>query len=336
MSQRSHNSAQAAEAPARPGAACPGCGSSRVPELRTYLGIQYRKCKDCSHEFETEGVYQELCGNCGSADVPVIRTEGRVRYHKCQQCGERFKSFDREQPLTGDESTVAAQLVDDLAEAIRKTIPANPCAIHGFEVLCERFADFEHTLLNLDDCESLDFLFRFRDRLHDAMRSWPNDWTEPARAILKELEELRRSLWPAATTEKAHAKREEAGAMAGKRKPRIARDEANVRARKALKGRPPKGNKRWSYRTLAKAIGCGAGQVSELSAWQAYAESHGLKRDKGQTAPKAVSLTAGRLAKEDSAAALERLHQAELEKVVAEQRADDEADRKQYRRRPKV
>jgi len=128
------------------------------------------------------------------------------------------------------------------------------------------------------------------------------------------------------------------GAAAGnrKRKPGIAQDEANVRARKALKDPPPKGKKRWSYRTLAKAIGCGAGQVSELSAWQAYAESHGLKRDKGQAAPKAVSLTARSLAKEDSAAALDRLRLAELERAAAQQIAEGEVDRKQYRRRRRV
>lgn len=122
----------------------------------------------------------------------------------------------------------------------------------------------------------------------------------------------------------------------GKRKPRITKDEANVRAREALKGRVPKGKRRWSQRTLAKAIGCAVGQVPELPAWQAYAEEHGLKRDKGDAAPKPVSLTEGTLAKQDSAAASERLRLAQLERVAAEQIADGAVDRKRYPRRRKV
>jgi hypothetical protein len=119
-------------------------------------------------------------------------------------------------------------------------------------------------------------------------------------------------------------------------KTRIERDEANARARGALRGRPPKGNKRWTQRTLAKAIGCSSGIITKLRAWQAYTEERGLKSVHKAAAPKAVSLTDGALATEDGQAAMERLRLAEIEKAAAEQIAESEADRRHYRRRRKV
>jgi hypothetical protein len=81
-------------------------------------------------------------------------------------------------------------------------------------------------------------------------------------------------------------------AAGGKNKQtRTGATEANLCARKALKGKPPKGRRRWTCRSLAKAIGCSSGLVPDLPAWQAYAEDHGLKRHAKDHALKAVSLT---------------------------------------------
>ena len=56
-----------------------------------------------------------------------------------------------------------------------------------------------------------------------------------------------------------------------KSKPKgISSTEANIRAREALKNRPPRGKKRWTVRMLADAIGCSYSLVPELPAWQAY------------------------------------------------------------------
>jgi hypothetical protein len=96
---------------------------------------------------------------------------------------------------------------------------------------------------------------------------------------------------------------------------RVGRDEANLRARAALKARPPRGG-RWSQRTLAKAIGCSAGLVSVLPAWQAYAEERGLG-GKGPSVPKAVSLTPAVLAGEGR-------RDEELEQLIAQHQADFE------------
>jgi hypothetical protein len=118
-------------------------------------------------------------------------------------------------------------------------------------------------------------------------------------------------------------------------RPRIKRDEANVRARAALRNRPPRGKKRWTVRDLAKAIGCSGGLVPNLPAWEAYAEEHSLKRDKAHAAPKAVALTRKVLANEGCS-------DAQLERLIAEQAADFEGsplvskERKHLRRRAKV
>ena len=113
----------------------------------------------------------------------------------------------------------------------------------------------------------------------------------------------------------------------------IDREEANRRAREALKGRPPKG-KRWSLRTLADAIGCSTTLVHGLPAWRTYADEHGLTR-KEAAAPKAVSLTPAVLANEGR-------DDAELQRLIAEQHDEDEgspldpAPSKRRRRRRKV
>jgi hypothetical protein len=109
-------------------------------------------------------------------------------------------------------------------------------------------------------------------------------------------------------------------------KPRITKEEANLRAREALKGRAPKGN-RWSLRALSKAIGCSDGMVPKLPAWQAYREEKGLR--KGPAAPKGVTLS-------DKISETEGKPDEELERLIAEQDADRTADVRQYRRRKHV
>ena len=110
------------------------------------------------------------------------------------------------------------------------------------------------------------------------------------------------------------------------------KEEMNLRAREALKGRPPKGRKRWTTRTLSKVIGCSANFVLKLPAWRAYYADHGPKR-KG--APKAVAFTPeleATVGKPDAA----------LRAMIAEQAADDEGSpldstpRRKRPRRPKV
>ncbi len=113
-----------------------------------------------------------------------------------------------------------------------------------------------------------------------------------------------------------------------KNKPRITREEANLRAREALKNRPPKA-KRWSIRKLADAIGCSPGLAASLPAWQAYAVDHGLTRR--DAAPKAVSLT-------DATLGSEGQRDAKLEKLIAEHEAEFEESpliSQERKRRPK-
>jgi len=108
------------------------------------------------------------------------------------------------------------------------------------------------------------------------------------------------------------------------------REEVNIRARDAIRGKPPEGKKRWTIRTFAKAIGCSTGLISELPAWRAYMEEHPRKTKK-PTLPRVVSLTPAVLANEGR-------EDAELQRLIAEQRGDDEGNplgpaRKQPRRR---
>ncbi len=110
---------------------------------------------------------------------------------------------------------------------------------------------------------------------------------------------------------------------------KITREEANLRAREALKNRPPRGKKRWTQRTLAKAVGCADGMVSRLPAWQAYAADRGLTR-REPAAPKAVSLTEAVLAKEG------REDGEELQRLTGQQAADDKAERRGHRQRKRV
>ena len=128
-----------------------------------------------------------------------------------------------------------------------------------------------------------------------------------------------------------------------KGKPRSKADEANLRAREALKGKPPNGAKRWSWRSLARAIGCSGGLIEKLPAWHAYADLHPECRRKDRPAPKAVSLSPGILADEGrDDEELERLKSQELERlqsltqIVTEHVDEDRADRRRYRRRPKA
>lgn len=92
------------------------------------------------------------------------------------------------------------------------------------------------------------------------------------------------------------------------------KDVMNLRARDALKGRPPKGCKRWTTRTLGNAIGCSGSYVRSLPAWRAYYAKHGPKQE---GAPKAVAFTSeveATVGKPDAA----------LMALIAEQAADDE------------
>ena len=106
-------------------------------------------------------------------------------------------------------------------------------------------------------------------------------------------------------------------------KVRITRDEANVRAREALNN--PKIR---SARKLAAAIGCSVGLVARLPAWRAYQE--GLEKLGIKTkSPKAVGLSKAvemDLGQNDS----------ELQGLIGEQRTEDLADQRHYRRRRRL
>jgi len=104
---------------------------------------------------------------------------------------------------------------------------------------------------------------------------------------------------------------------------RCKRDEANIRAREALRNT----RKKWSVRSLAKAIGCSQGLVGKLPVWQAYQTDH----PRTPKAPKAVSLTDHLLATTSADSDGD-----ELQRLIAEQRNEDTAERRQYRRRAKV
>ncbi|MBU4273122.1 MAG: hypothetical protein KKA28_14775 [Planctomycetes bacterium] len=97
----------------------------------------------------------------------------------------------------------------------------------------------------------------------------------------------------------------------GSKRPRVTRQEANLRAREALKNRRIK----WTYRGLAGAVGCSGGLVPKLPAWQAYKEEIQGQRKKKTPAPKAVSLT-------DKVLATTGQNDEELKRLMAEQKAD--------------
>jgi hypothetical protein len=118
-------------------------------------------------------------------------------------------------------------------------------------------------------------------------------------------------------------------ATAEKNRPRISRDEANIRAREALKN--PKVS---SVRKLAKAIGCSDGLASTLPAWTARQEELRRRGKKNGSVPKAVGLTEGVLANKGQ-------DDPELERLIAEHQADYEesplvSHARKYRRRPKA
>lgn len=106
---------------------------------------------------------------------------------------------------------------------------------------------------------------------------------------------------------------------------RIAKDEANVRAREILKQNP-----NITARDLAKEIGCSQGLISKLPAWQAVME----KRRQGcvpKTSPKTVSLTKGH----ESIIADNSDDEDELAKLIKDQEADQKADEGKYFRQRK-
>jgi hypothetical protein len=104
-----------------------------------------------------------------------------------------------------------------------------------------------------------------------------------------------------------------AGAKTGNRKrrkgPKITKEEANTRARDALKAK-----QKWSVRKLAEAIGCSEGLVAKLPAWRTWLDEHKPKRDR---APKAISATSK---------VLEAVGEpdSELERLIDEQQSDFE------------
>jgi hypothetical protein len=108
------------------------------------------------------------------------------------------------------------------------------------------------------------------------------------------------------------------------KKPHIDREEANVRAREALKDPALR-----SVRALAKAIGCSEGRICRLPAWQAYQEQLKKQGKKEYPSPKAVSLTDGVLANEGR-------DDSELQRLMDEQAEDDKAGQRQYRRRKRA
>ncbi len=108
---------------------------------------------------------------------------------------------------------------------------------------------------------------------------------------------------------------------AGKTRPRITKEEANIRAREALKA-----SNDWSVRKLAKTIGCSDGLANDLPAWKAWLEE---RRPSGEPAPKAIRATDKLL---DGIGEPD----AQLQLLIGEQQADQKADSRGYRRRAKV
>ncbi|HEX4143767.1 MAG TPA: hypothetical protein VHY91_09560 [Pirellulales bacterium] len=122
-----------------------------------------------------------------------------------------------------------------------------------------------------------------------------------------------------------------------KGKRRISKDEANLRARDALKGKPTGGG-RWTVRKLAKAVGCSAGLVNELSAWLAHPDREAGKSRKAKPAERRSPLSLETVAavkaggSDDpseiaAASELGRMaggNEAELQRLIAEQSDDFE------------
>ena len=133
---------------------------------------------------------------------------------------------------------------------------------------------------------------------------------------------------PATATTPLTANRGTHGSRKEKRQ-RISREEANFRAREALKN-----PKLRSVRKLAEAIGCSEGLVAQLPAWRAYQEELERCGEKKVRAPKAVGLT-------DAVNANAGQDDPELERLIAEHQADFEesplvSHARKRRRRSKV
>jgi hypothetical protein len=90
---------------------------------------------------------------------------------------------------------------------------------------------------------------------------------------------------------------------------RVSLAEANLRAREALPTR-----KHWSQRSLAKAIGCAAGQVPNLPAYQAWRDAHLPQRPKAPQAISATDKVLNAIGKQDE----------ELNRLIDEQKKDFE------------
>jgi hypothetical protein len=129
----------------------------------------------------------------------------------------------------------------------------------------------------------------------------------------------------------AHVPRQPAAESKGGQRTarRITKEEANIRAREALKTPGLR-----SVRKLAKAIGCSTGMAAKLPAWlahQAELEQQGKKKAPG---PKAMGLT-------DRVLSAKGQDDSQLETLIAEQQADFEESplvsrARKHRRRPKV
>jgi hypothetical protein len=181
-----------------------------------------------------------------------------------------------------------------------------------------------------------DAVERAPDRMH-AEYDFNNDADiaiEVSLEIFKRLRRLRKGRLPAdlwgqiqQEFEAAWDRLEEEMATEGRRdRPdsRIDRGEANRRACEALKD-----PKLRSVRKLAKAIGCSEGLIAQLPAWRAYQDQL-KKMDKSKAGgPKAIRLT-------DAVLASQGQDDPELERLIAEQRADDIAEQRQHRLRPKI
>ncbi len=106
------------------------------------------------------------------------------------------------------------------------------------------------------------------------------------------------------------------------RKGQITKSEANSLAREYLKEHPTA-----TARQLAKAIGCGLGQVSKLPAWRVVKEE--LKKGRTPKTHKAVGLTEKVLATISDPNA-----ESPLDRLIREQEADKKAD-EGYKSRPR-
>lgn len=104
---------------------------------------------------------------------------------------------------------------------------------------------------------------------------------------------------------------------------RMPKDEANAGVRKYLAEHPDP--QHVTVRKVARAVGCADGAVCGTPAWRAFQDRRRQKR--GARAPKVVSLT-------DRVEATAGKEDAELQRVIAEQKADVEYDGRVGYRRP--